>query len=56
MLVLNKYAQNWKNLTIHESSPSQNSFYECLLEKCKKYSTSHYYPDKAFGEKYELSY
>lgn len=46
--VLNKYAKEWHNLTMHESSPS-GPLSGFLKKKCKNYSSSHYFSDVARG-------
>lgn len=45
MSVINMYYPDYRNLDIHESSPSGRDTSEKLREECRHYTTSHYYPD-----------
>lgn len=47
--VLNKYAKDWRNLVVHESSPS-GPLSAFLKKSCKNYTSSHYYSDVPRGE------
>lgn len=49
MVTLEKYYPNWKELAVHESSPSDRAASIKLKEKCKHYTASQYYPNHAFG-------
>lgn len=49
MYVLRKYYPDWKNLTIHETSPAQRGASIALAEQCVDYIPSQYYPDKDIG-------
>lgn len=49
MNVINIYAKNWKELSVHESSPG-GKFSELVKKHCKDYSSSHYYPDIPRGQ------
>jgi SAM-dependent methyltransferase len=44
------YFPNWKDLNIHESSPSNCSITTKLTRECKGYIGSQYYPRQKFGE------
>lgn len=46
---LDKFAPNWKELQIHESSPG-GLFSDLLRKQCPGYSTSHYYKDVPHGQ------
>jgi SAM-dependent methyltransferase len=52
LLIINKYIPEWKELTIYEFSPKENGLSLYLRNNCKKYKSSHYYPDKIFGKLY----
>ncbi len=47
--VLNKYCGNWRELQVHESSPS-GKMSELFKKECPGYSSSHYYDDVPRGE------
>jgi SAM-dependent methyltransferase len=49
MLVIEKYYPNWKNLSIHESSPSNRGVSLKLKNSAKNYIASQYYPNQSFG-------
>lgn len=49
LLVLQQNYPNWKNLSIHESSPSGGGASTRLRRACEKYLASQYYPHTAFG-------
>jgi SAM-dependent methyltransferase len=51
MLTIEKYYSNWRELRIHESSPSDCSISHKLKCECKEYTATQYYPDKEFGIK-----
>lgn len=42
--VIEQAVPNWKELTIHESSPAIRGTSEKLRENCENYIASHYYP------------
>lgn len=47
--VLNKYCKNWRELVVHESSPS-GPFSEYIKKNCSNYSSSHYFSDVPRGQ------
>lgn len=47
--VINKYCKDWKNLEVHESSPS-GRMSEMFSKNCPGYSSSHYFSDVPRGE------
>jgi len=49
MIIIEKYFPNWRNLSIHESSPGECSITKKLKQECKKYIGSQYYSDREFG-------
>lgn len=49
MLIIEKYFPNWKNLDIHESSPTLRGASLKLKKNAKKYIASQYYPNKPLG-------
>lgn len=49
MLTIEKYFPNWRNLDIHESSPSNRGASNKLKKNCKRYVSSQYYPNQPFG-------
>jgi SAM-dependent methyltransferase len=49
MLVIEKYYPNWKDLYIHESSPSNRGTSIKLKENCYNYTPTQYLPDKPLG-------
>jgi SAM-dependent methyltransferase len=46
--ILNEHFPNWRDLTIHESSPGGPSS-EKLKKECKSYTLSQFFPDTAAG-------
>ncbi|MBU2605848.1 MAG: methyltransferase domain-containing protein [Alphaproteobacteria bacterium] len=48
--VLNRVRPDWRDLTIHESSPASRGISLKMSDQCRNYTGSHYYPDKPFGE------
>jgi SAM-dependent methyltransferase len=50
MTVIETYFPNWKNLTIHESSPVKRGASMRLLHECKGYTSSQYFPGVKSGE------
>lgn len=50
ILTVDKYFPNWRELSIHESSPSDNSLSNKLRDNCKNYTATQYYPDQPFGK------
>jgi SAM-dependent methyltransferase len=49
MMIIERYYPNWRNLDIHESSPSNSGASLKLQKSAKNYIASQYYPDKPFG-------
>lgn len=49
MLIIEKYYPNWKELSIHETSPGNRGASIKLKQNCKNYITSQYYPNQPFG-------
>lgn len=49
MVVVEKYFPDWRNLTIHESSPSGSGASLKLKRNAKNYIETQYYPDKPLG-------
>jgi len=49
MITNEKYYPNWRELNIHESSPSECSISMKLQSQCVKYVSSQYYPEKPYG-------
>jgi len=49
MLVIDKYYPEWRNLDIHESSPSGGKASLKLRKNAKKYMASQYYPGERSG-------
>lgn len=50
MEVIKIYYPNFRNLAIHESSPSTRGTSVRLSNECRQYSASHFYPDVPLGE------
>jgi SAM-dependent methyltransferase len=50
ILAIQKYFPDWRNLSIHESSPEMRGASLKLSTECKNYIASQYYPDKKFGD------
>lgn len=50
MLAIQKYFPNWKNLSIHESSPENRGVSLKLKTECSNYIASQFYPNNKFGE------
>ena len=48
-LILKEIFPNWRNLSIHESSPAARGISLQLAQECAKYVGSQYYPDRPFG-------
>lgn len=48
--VLENMYPNFSEVELHESSPGGRGTTQLLKEKCKAYSSSHYFPDIAHGE------
>jgi len=48
-LVLSEILPNWKNLAIHESSPSARGLSARMIREAPHYVASHYYPSGAAG-------
>ena len=49
MIIIERYYPNWRDLSIHESSPGGGSITNKLKE-CKGYIGSQYYPKQEFGK------
>jgi hypothetical protein len=49
MLVIEKYYPNWKNLSIHESSPDESAITKKFLTECKEYVASQFYYQQELG-------
>ena len=49
MITIEKYFPDWRNLTIHESSPGECSISQKLKNECNKYISTQYYPEQPFG-------
>lgn len=49
MLTIEQYFPNWRNVTIHESSPSNRGASRRLSEECSHYIPSQYFPDQEPG-------
>jgi SAM-dependent methyltransferase len=50
MLTIQNFYPDWKNLKIHESSPSDRGTSMKLKEHCTNYIASQFYPDKPLGK------
>lgn len=50
MVVIEKYFPNWRNLTIHESSPGRSGASLKLKKNVKNYIVSQYFPNDPFGD------
>jgi ubiquinone/menaquinone biosynthesis C-methylase UbiE len=50
MFCLERYYPNWRELDIHESSPSQRGVSLKLKDKCPRYLSSHFFPDFPAGQ------
>jgi hypothetical protein len=49
MIIIEKYFPKWRELDIHESSPSDSGASKKLKKNCGKYISSQYYTDQIFG-------
>jgi len=49
MYIIEKYFTNWKELKIHESSPTERGASIRLKNECKEYSTSQFFPGIEMG-------
>jgi SAM-dependent methyltransferase len=49
MLAIEMYFPNWRNLTIHESSPGERGASKRLSRECASYMPSHLFPEKELG-------
>jgi SAM-dependent methyltransferase len=49
MLALEMYFPNWRDLTIHESSPAERGSSRRLARECEHYIPSQLYPDNKLG-------
>lgn len=50
MLTIEKYFPNWKDLDIHESSPGGRGVSMKLKKKCRRYTSSQFYPKQPLGK------
>jgi len=50
MRIIAECFPNYRNLTIHESSPSDRGTSKKLKQKCRSYSASHYFEQVSFGQ------
>lgn len=50
MVIIQKYYPNWKELSIHESSPEMRGTSKKLMAECKDYIGSQFFPNSNFGE------
>jgi len=50
MQVIKTFYPDYKNLSIHESSPGNRGASVALRQACSQYTASHYYPDISPGE------
>ena len=50
MYCVEKFYPNWKNFSIHESSPAKRGASIKLKNNCKSYIGTHYFPDFLLGE------
>jgi hypothetical protein len=50
MLIVDKYYPDWRDLKIHESSPSQRGASERLKMDCRNYIPTQFFPDETAGE------
>jgi hypothetical protein len=49
MLTLEKYYPDWRNLTVHESSPGNRGASRRIARECPRYVASHFFPGKQPG-------
>jgi len=49
MLTTERYFPNWRNLTIHESSPSNRGASRRFSQECSQYIPSQFFPDQKPG-------
>jgi SAM-dependent methyltransferase len=56
MTVIESFYPEWKELTIHESSPINRGASVKLKNGCKNYFQSQFWPDRKLGEKYDDFY
>lgn len=49
MLTIETWFPNWRNLTIHESSPCERGASRRLASECARYIPSQFFPDRAPG-------
>jgi SAM-dependent methyltransferase len=49
MLVLQQRVPNWRNLTLHESSPGRRGASRRFAEECRDYVPTHFYEGKTAG-------
>ncbi len=48
-LILNEQRPDWRELSIHESSPSPRGISAVMRRQCANYMASQYFPDRPFG-------
>lgn len=53
MSVIDSFYPNWRELTIHESSPINRGTSVKLKNECKNYIPSQYWPERKFDEIYD---
>lgn len=56
MSVIESFYPNWRELTIHESSPMDRGASVKLKNACKNYIPSQFWPEREFGKFYEGFY
>lgn len=50
MYCIEKFYPNWRDLSIHESSPGNRGASIKLKRECKHYLATHFFPDRPLGE------
>lgn len=50
MYCIEKFYPNWRDLSIHESSPANRGASIKLKRECKHYLATHFFPDRPLGE------
>jgi SAM-dependent methyltransferase len=50
MKVIDQLVPNWRDLSVHESSPAPRGASIVLARECKNYIASQYFPDRKTGE------
>jgi SAM-dependent methyltransferase len=49
MLTIETLVPDWRDMTVHESSPSDRGASKRLSQECSQYIPSHFFPDRAPG-------